>query len=334
MSFILEDGMMVIAGGNLTVYEKQGKYQLDTETIHPIGIGELQLAFEKLKKKLSSEGLFDDVHKKQITCFPFRIGIVTSPTGAAIQDIRSVIGRRFPQVQLILNPVRVQGDGAAEEICEAIKEFNEYGEVDLIIVGRGGGSLEDLWAFNEEIIARAIFDSQVPIISAVGHEIDFSIADFVADKRAPTPSAAGEIAVQNKEELDLYINELFKKVYSNLKNKIESERKRIGALESSYYFRKPLDLYKQYSQAIDEITHRLEISYKHIISLLKEIIIKQEVRLKSLDPHSVLKRGYSICYKLPDEEIIKSSKKLKVEDKINIRFYEGGAEGEIRELIE
>ena len=212
MNFILEDGMEVIVGGSLTVYEKQGKYQLDAETIHPIGIGELQLAFEKLKSKLHSEGLFDEKYKKPLPKFPWRIGVVTSPTGAAIQDILSVIGRRFPQVQIIINPVRVQGDGAASEISDAIKEFNEYDEIDLIIVCRGGGSLEDLWAFNEEIVARTIFDSKIPVLSAVGHEIDYSISDFAADKRAPTPSAAGEIAVFNKVEVETHIDELFKKI--------------------------------------------------------------------------------------------------------------------------
>ena len=332
MNFILKDGMEILTGGSLTVYEKQGKYQLDAETIHPIGVGELQLAFEKLKNKLQNEGLFDETHKKPLPKFPWRIGVVTSPTGAVIQDIVSVIGRRFPQVQIIINPVRVQGDGAALEISNAIKEFNEYGEVDLIIVCRGGGSLEDLWAFNEEIAARTIFASKIPVLSAVGHEIDYSISDFAADKRAPTPSAAGEIAVLNKVEIEAQIDQLFKKIYQNLKDKIDSERQKIQSIESSYAFRKPLDLFKQYSQTIDEISHRLKITYKHKLSLLKENLSNYEERLKSLDPFAVLKRGYSICYKLPEEEVVRNSKELKVDDEVKIKFYEGEAEGKIQKL--
>lgn len=332
MRFILEDGMAVIAGGNMTLYEKQGKYQLDVETIHPLGIGELQLAFEKLKKKLEKEGLFDSQYKKTLPRFPWRIGVVTSPTGAAIRDIVSVIGRRFPQVQVIINPVRVQGEGASEEISTAIKEFNEYGEIDLIIVGRGGGSLEDLWAFNEEITARAIFESKIPVLSAVGHEIDFSISDFTADFRAPTPSAAGEIAVPNKADLESGILQTLKRLYKHVTNKIETEKLKINSIESSYALRKPYDLYKQYVQTTDELSHRLEVTYKHFHSLLLQKVIQYEARLKSLDPLAVLKRGYSICYKQPEGKIIRSSKELQIDDGIIIKFSEGSGEGNIKKL--
>jgi len=194
-----EDGMKVLVQGNLQVYEPGGYYQIIVQQVQPAGVGELQLAFEQLKKKLYAEGLFDEAHKKPIPIFPERIGVITSPTGAAIRDIISVITRRFPIAQIILAPVRVQGPGAKEEIVQAIQDFNEFGEVDVLIVGRGGGSLEDLWAFNEEVVARAIFTSKIPIISAVGHEIDFSISDFVADRRAPTPSAAAEMAVPDRK---------------------------------------------------------------------------------------------------------------------------------------
>ncbi|MCK4965752.1 exodeoxyribonuclease VII large subunit [bacterium] len=332
MRFILEDGMAVIAGGNMTLYEKQGKYQLDVETIHPLGIGELQLAFDKLKKKLEKEGLFDSQYKNPLPRFPWRIGVVTSPTGAAIRDIVSVIGRRSPQTQIIINPVRVQGEGASAEISAAIKEFNEYGEVDLIIVGRGGGSLEDLWAFNEEITARAIFDSKIPVLSAVGHEIDFSISDFVADYRAPTPSAAGEIAVPNKADLEDGILQTLKRLYKYVTDKIETEKQKIRSIESSYALGKPYDLYKQYVQTTDELSHRLEVTYKHFYSLLLQNVIQYEERLKSLDPHAVLKRGYSICYRQLDGKIILSSKELKIDDGIKIKFSEGTGEGNIKKL--
>ena len=201
LTFQPEDGMKVIARGSITVYPPRGNYQLDVDQIQPLGLGELQLAFERLKQKLDAEGLFDAEHKKPIPEFPECIGLVTSETGAALQDIRSVLSRRHPSVEVVLAPVRVQGAGAAEEIADAIKYLNQYGGIDVLIVGRGGGSLEDLWAFNEEVVARAIYASKIPIISAVGHEIDFSIADFVADLRAPTPSAAAELVVRDRTEL-------------------------------------------------------------------------------------------------------------------------------------
>ncbi len=186
--FRLEDGLKVIVEADIQVYEKSGNYQLIVQQLQPAGIGALQLAFEQLKQRLRAEGLFDEAHKKPLPTFPERVGVITSPTGAAIRDIISVVHRRFPAVQLILYPVRVQGEGAAEEIVHAIKDFNEFKEVDVLIVGRGGGSLEDLWAFNEEKVARAIYASRIPVVSAVGHEVDFSISDFVADRRAATPT--------------------------------------------------------------------------------------------------------------------------------------------------
>ncbi len=201
LSVTPQDGMKMIARGNVTVYEVRGNYQLDVASLQLLGAGELQIAFERLKQKLAAEGLFDQDHKKPLPQFPQRIGIVTSPTGAAIQDIINIINRRFPSTELILCPVKVQGIGAAEEIASAIDDFNNFGAVDVILVGRGGGSLEDLWAFNEEIVARSIYHSSIPVVSAVGHEIDFTIADFVADLRAPTPSAAAELIVPDRREI-------------------------------------------------------------------------------------------------------------------------------------
>ena len=202
------DGLQVLCCGRLSVYEPRGEYQLIVDTMEPKGRGALQLAFEQLKEKLSNEGLFDPVHKKPLPHLPGKIGIVTSPTGAAIRDILQIIDRRFANVAILLYPVRVQGPGAAQEIAQAVTELSQWPEIDVIIVGRGGGSLEDLWAFNEEVVARAIFHSRVPVISAVGHEIDFTIADFVADLRAPTPSAAAELVVRNKVELLRSLQEL------------------------------------------------------------------------------------------------------------------------------
>ncbi|MCK5594876.1 exodeoxyribonuclease VII large subunit, partial [bacterium] len=203
--FRIEDGLKVLALGNISVYQRRGNYQLIVGLLQPRGIGELQLAFEQLKRKLQKEGLFAPEHKNPIPLFPKKIGIVTSPTGAAIRDILNVINRRFRQVEILVNPVRVQGEGAGEEIAKAIDEFNKMKKVDVLIVGRGGGSMEDLWAFNEEVVARAIYNSNIPIISAVGHEIDFVISDFVADLRAPTPSAAAELVVGEMEQIILKI---------------------------------------------------------------------------------------------------------------------------------
>ena len=201
LSFEPEDGMRVIAFGNISVYERNGQYQLDVIELISAGWGKLDIAFQRLKEKLFREGLFDEEHKKPIPEFPEAIGLVTSPTGAAVRDMIKIIHKRFPGVGIIVNPVRVQGEGAAEEIAQAIQEFNEFAKIDVMIVGRGGGSLENLWAFNEERVARAIYDSKIPIISAVGHQIDFTISDFVADLRAPTPSAAAQMVIKDKEEL-------------------------------------------------------------------------------------------------------------------------------------
>src|SRR3990172_9779705 len=255
--FSPEDGMEVQARGAITVYPPRGNYQIDVVRMLPVGIGELQLAFEQLKRKLEAEGLFDPAKKKPIPEFPHAIGVITSPTGAALQDIRSVLERRQPSVEVVVLPVRVQGPGAAEEIAVAIREMNQYGDIDVLIIGRGGGSLEDLWAFNEEVVARAIYQSSIPVISAVGHEIDFSISDFVADLRAPTPSAAAEIAVRDRSEiLDILGNYCYS-MKQNMTERVKTFRDRIGSLLASYSFNRPKDLLLQYSQRIDEIERSL-----------------------------------------------------------------------------
>ena len=229
LKFKIENGMQVVCFGRLSIYDKRGQYQLYVDKIEPKGVGALQMAFEQLKKKLAGEGLFDDSRKRPIPYLPTRIGVVTSPTGAAIRDILNVVKRRFQNIEVILNPVRVQGDGAEEEVARAIEEFNEYNrsvepdkKVDVLIVGRGGGSLEDLWAFNMEAVARAISSSVIPIISAVGHEIDWTIADFVSDKRAPTPSAAAELVIPKKEDLVLTLDQLTDRLDGSIMDKIAS----------------------------------------------------------------------------------------------------------------
>jgi exodeoxyribonuclease VII large subunit len=268
--------------------------------MEPKGVGALQLAFEQLKEKLFKEGLFDEAHKKPIPLLPERIGIVTSITGAAIRDILHVLNKRFSNVEVIINPVRVQGDGAKEDIASAIEEFNKLGNVDVMIVGRGGGSLEDLWAFNEEIVARAIYNSKIPVISAVGHEIDWTISDFTADKRAPTPSVAAEIVIAQKNELADRLDEIEKKITDF-----------------------PMDMVREYEQRLDEIEEGMVLRFEHYIELKKENFKLLSEKLGILSPVGILDRGYSISFKLPGRKIIKNGKDIKKGDLIETRVSKG-----------
>jgi len=321
LTFPPKDGMKVIARGSITVYPPRGNYQIDVEQIQPVGIGELQLAFEHLKQKLAAEGLFDPAHKQSIPEFPERIGIITSETGAALQDIRSVLSRRHPSVEVILVPVRVQGAGAAEEIAEAIEQMNRYGGIDVLIVGRGGGSLEDLWAFNEERVARAIYASKIPIVSAVGHEIDFSIADFIADLRAPTPSAAAELVVRDRSELLEDIGNLCYTMRGAIDTQISSFRERVESLLISYSFNRPRDLLREFSQRVDEIDRSLGVSFNHITRTAHQRYDSLRHQLQALNPQGVLKRGYSIVRK--EGRIVSSARLLHRGEGAEIQFHDG-----------
>lgn len=323
--FTPQDGMKVIVQGQVTVYEKRGNYQLDVLQMQPAGIGELQLAFEQLKIRLNAEGLFDPAHKKAIPEYPASIGIVTALSGAAIQDMIQILTRRFPPVEIIIRPAKVQGEGAAEDIASAINEFNEYKNIDLLIIGRGGGSIEDLWAFNEEIVARAIFNSRIPIISAVGHEIDFCISDLVADLRAPTPSAAAELAVPDARELRLKIETIVRTAYQLILEKIENLRQQLRYYIESYGFRQPVDLVREYSRRLDELVLSLEKSIRFNLALKKERLNTLEKRLQALNPSAILARGYSICYTLPTRQVINSAEQLQPTEKIEIQFSKGSA---------
>ena len=253
VTFKLADGLQVVARGEVSVYERRGQYQLIVSQLLPKGLGALQLAFEQLKQKLAAEGLFDAARKKPLPLLPDRIGLVTSPTGAAIRDFLNILARRYPNRHIIINPVRVQGQGAAAEIAAAIDELNAQDLVDVIIVTRGGGSLEDLWAFNEEIVARAIARSRLPIISAVGHEIDFSIADFVADLRAPTPSAAAELVVKAKSEFQNELRQFQQRLDKDLRYRLSESRRRLAGCT----LRHPAELVRQLQQQLDDLAHRL-----------------------------------------------------------------------------
>ncbi len=330
LNFEIEDGMHVQALGNVRVYERGGRYNFDVLQIQPAGLGRLQMEFERLKKRLEAEGLFDPEHKRSIPKFPFRIGVITSETGAAIRDIINVLKRRAPHVQIILRPVQVQGEGAAQDIAQAIDEFNEYGQVDVLIVGRGGGSLEDLWAFNEESVARAIYASRIPVISAVGHEIDFTIADFVSDLRAPTPSAAAELAVPDYQELRQRVLRYAQQMRRLLLSQIEHYRQRILALQRSYGLRRPQDLLHQYAVRIDELGARLFRSVEHTISQHQQYVQQIRLRLQNLNPKRVLERGYSITYL--DGKVLKRAAQAPIGASVVTELNDGKLESRITKI--
>jgi exodeoxyribonuclease VII large subunit len=323
LQFEPADGMNVMAWGSITVYERNGQYQLDVVELVPAGLGKLELAFQRLKEKLSEEGLFDEEHKKPLPPVPETIGVVTSPTGAAVRDIIRILRQRFPGVKIVLRPVRVQGEGAAEEIAQAVREFNEYRQIDVMIVGRGGGSLEDLWAFNEEEVARAIYDSRIPVISAVGHEIDFTISDFVADLRAATPSAAAQMVVPDGEVLLEQTETNLKKLTGSVASLIERSKQKLSSVQESYGFRRPLDIITQRSQKVDELARQLENAAKNHFEIKSNGVSLLEGRLRALSPSSVLKRGYSIARRLPGLTVIKDAAILKKEDQVEVRVHRG-----------
>lgn len=323
------DGMKVVITGRLTVYEVRGNYQLEAYSIRPVGVGELQAAFERLKQKLAEEGLFDADRKRPLPQFPVTIGIITSPTGAVIRDIMNILWRRFPAVEVILLPVRVQGTGSAGEIAAAIAEFNRFGSLDVIILARGGGSIEDLWPFNEEIVARAIANSPVPIVSAIGHETDFTIADFVADLRAPTPSSAAELVVPDRRSVVDSIRNNWYTMHSLMVQMLESYRKQIRHLLGSYSFNKPVDRLRQFAQRVDELENKLFSLMSYTLSLTSLKVKALSDRLSSVNPDAVLKRGYTMVYKRG--VVLQSAQGLVPGDDLSIRFHDGRVHSTVSE---
>ena len=318
--FTPQDGMKVIVNGKITVYPPRGNYQIDVRSMKPAGEGELQATFEALKKKLSEEGLFDEEFKKTIPEFPNKIGIVTAIDGAAFRDMISVAKRRFPLVELVIAPSKVQGSGAAEMIAKSIGLLNKQKDIDVIIVGRGGGSVEDLWAFNEEIVARAIFASKIPIISGVGHEIDFTIADFVADLRAPTPSAAMELATPDKDEFFAFISEFSYTSTQNLVDLCTGSRRKIFDLLNSYGFRMPLDLVRRNSQQIDSLTYKLQQNIGRKMLLVNN---KLSLLTQTIEAHNVertLKKGFVLVKQ--DSKYVTRAKKMKKGNPASLIFYD------------
>jgi exodeoxyribonuclease VII large subunit len=289
LRFEPESGLEVLAHGQVSVYEQRGSYQIILDDMQPKGVGALQLAFEKLKEKLTAEGLFDEAHKKPLPLLPKRIGVVTSPTGAAIRDILHVLERRFANVHVLIHPARVQGKGAAQEIVAGIQALDAYG-VDVMIVGRGGGSLEDLWPFNEESVVRAIHSAKTPVISAVGHEVDFALTDFAADLRAPTPSAAAEVVVREHAALLERVDLLKKRLCTSTQRQAEQARYRWRQAAQSYVFKRPDELFRQQRQRCDEVAMRFEDAARQVVEHARKRLERNAQTLALLSPHHRLHR--------------------------------------------
>lgn len=348
------DGMKVLVTGRISVYEAMGSYQIYVDEMLEDGVGNLYIAFEQLKKKLQAEGLFDEAHKKPIPRIPKRVGIVTASTGAAIRDIMTTIKRRFPICETILFPTLVQGENAKDDIVRNIKRAEDY-DLDVLIVGRGGGSIEDLWPFNEEIVARAIYDCRIPVISAVGHEVDFTIADFVADLRAPTPTAAAELAVPNMSDLKKHIDQLSIRLNEAIYKKVNYLKLYLDSVKNSFVIKNPGVMFENRKQSLDLMNTKLnelmlekvdkmknelekikksyvltnpKLLYKDNVVCLKNIIDKLEL----LNPLNILSRGYSITYM--NDKALKSVKEVKKDDVLKIKLYDGMLETRVSKIEE
>ena len=320
LNFTPVEGVKVLLVGRVSVYESTGNYQIYVEEMLEDGIGNLYVAFEKLKNDLQKEGLFDESHKKQLPKFPNKIGVVTAPTGAAIRDIISTIKRRYPICEIIVFPSLVQGDGAAADIVKNI-ELSQNFDLDVLIVGRGGGSIEDLWPFNEEIVARAIYNCRIPTISAVGHEIDFTISDFVADHRAPTPTGAAEIAVPNIIDVENYLSQLEIRLKENLTKKLEYNKLLLNNFKNSFIIKNPEIMYDNKKQQLDIYLEKIRNLLDYKLEFSRNKYNHMLEKLELLNPISILKRGYSVTYK--DNKPITDIKLINVKDKLDIKVSNG-----------
>jgi exodeoxyribonuclease VII large subunit len=325
-----KDGTQVVCSGTVTVYVARGEMQLVVENLTQGGQGQLQAAFEARKEQLAAEGLFSDERKRTMPAFPQSVGIVTSATGAAVHDILNILRRRAPDIHLLLRAVKVQGDDAAAEIAEAIADLNQYGDLDVMIVGRGGGSLEDLWAFNEEIVARAIATSDVPVISAVGHETDFTIADFVADLRAPTPSAAAELVAKNRQDLEAHLDHLIIRLQSRVDQSVALITERLTGLE------KRLGLSARgFVNLPDDVSHlvsRLSLAMTARMRQYSDVLGLSAARLNTLSPLLQLDRGYVIASKEKSGEGLVSAEELEINDRLWLRFARGQVRARVEEV--
>ncbi len=328
LKFMPENAMSVIIKGRVSVFERDGQYQLYIDDMQPDGIGALSYAFEQLKERLAKEGLFDTEKKKTIPAYPQRVGVVTSPTGAAIRDIINVISRRFPMTELILCPVAVQGDYAAPQIKAAIEEFNKQKAADVLIVGRGGGSIEELWAFNEEIVARAVAASDIPVISAVGHETDFTICDFAADLRAPTPSAAAELAVPDMYQQKEMLGNMKRRLDSAVSDKIGVERARLEIKKSVLQRMSPQNYIDNLRVRCDRASMAMENAVKQSVTVKSKEFSAICAKLDAMSPLKILARGYSVATK--EGRIITDVSDVRKGDMINVRVSNGEIECEVK----
>lgn len=329
VKFKPENGMKVIAHGRVSAFVRDGQYQLYVDSMEVDGIGSLYIAYEQLKKKLEAEGLFDPVYKKPLPKIPTRIGIITSPTGAAIRDIINILGRRFPFAEAVLYPALVQGDGAPAQLIAGLEYFNKTSRADVIIIGRGGGSIEDLWAFNNEALARAVFASAIPVISAVGHETDFTICDFVADRRAPTPSAAAELAVPETGELKHKISNIIGRMDMLVSHAVKLQRGRLDELSSKRVLNSPNFIVDDKRMALVSLEKRLEGGIKYTFSQKNTLFARATSKLEALNPMSVISRGYSAVFD-ENNKLIKSVDQVNIGDTFSFRTIDGSVSGEVK----
>ncbi len=333
MRFQPQDGMQVIAAGAVNVYADGGRYQLYVSNMAADGIGDLAAAFEQLKEKLAGEGLFDAVHKKNLPVYPKKIGIVTSPSGAVLRDIYRVAKRRFPAVQLVLKPVQVQGEGSSEQIAAAIDFFSRQYPVDVLIVGRGGGSIEDLWAFNEEIVVRAIFRSRIPVISAVGHETDFTLADFAADKRAATPSQAAELAVRDIREISRQLDSMKLRMRNSLRRSLEIRAARLQGLLQRSVMSQPKSMLAGRHQRLDMLRERLRQGAGRQLKERRQRIAQLTDKLELVNPLGILRRGYGLVQK-KDGAVVSSINSLAADEIIRVQVSDGAFAARVTSIEE
>jgi exodeoxyribonuclease VII large subunit len=332
MRFDLRDGMEVIVAGGIQVYEARGQHQIVVEQLQPKGIGPLELAFRQLQQKLAEEGLFEVERKRPLPRFPKRIALITSPSGAAVRDMIQVITRRWPKANIILVPVAVQGDQAAGQIAAALRKVHTIPDVDVVICGRGGGSLEDLWAFNEEVVARAIHACKIPVVSAVGHEVDVTIADLVADRRALTPSEAAELVVPLESDVRLELDQVRQRLVNSLKQQTQRARLRLDSVASRRCFSRPLERIQEQSHRLDDLESRLKRGMKQVVESSKQKLQAFASSLNALSPLAVLDRGYSLTKRISDGELIRDASTISVGDQISTLLAQGSIISEVRAI--
>lgn len=332
VKFRPENGLRVIVRGRVSLYEAAGSYQVFVDDMQPDGVGALNLAFEQLKERLEREGLFDAAHKKPLPRFPERIGVITSETGAAVQDILNILGRRFPYAQVVLAPVLVQGEGAPAQLIDALQSFNAFKNVDVIILGRGGGSAEDLWAFNDERLAYAVYRSQIPVISAVGHETDFTICDFVADLRAPTPSAAAELAVPDQMQLRAEIHTLLSRMQRTVTNNLREQRLRLEQSTQKSVLKNPNLYFDTKRMQLISVSTQFDALEKAILHRARIRLQENAAKLQALSPLSVLARGYSVTT-LADGTVVHSTNQLSENTEITVQLADGKAACTVKEIL-